>query len=111
MEVKISKGIYISERVDWENFNYIMWNSIKNRETKNVIDRGKRCKTLNGVKPVENINKNPESFLETNPMQMEIPPSYSYTARKCIWVIESFLIKERSSITEKQPESSKINNW
>ena len=28
-----------------------------------VIDRGKRSKTLSEVKPVENINKNLQSFL------------------------------------------------
>ena len=31
---------------------------------KKVIDRGKRSKTLSEVKPVENINKNLQSFLE-----------------------------------------------
>ena len=39
-----------------------------------VINRGKRSKTLNEVKPVENINKNPESFLEISPVQKEVPP-------------------------------------
>ena len=34
-------------------------------KTKDVIDRRKRIKTLNNVKPVENVNKNPYSFLET----------------------------------------------
>ena len=29
-----------------------------------MIDRGKRSKTLSNVKPVENINKNLQSFLE-----------------------------------------------
>ena len=33
---------------------------------KKVIDRGKRSKTLNGIKPVENISKNLQSFLETS---------------------------------------------
>ena len=33
--------------------------------TKKVIDRGKRSKTLNEVKLVENISKNPQSFLES----------------------------------------------
>ena len=31
---------------------------------KKVIDRGKRSKTQNEVKPVENIDKNMQSFLE-----------------------------------------------
>ena len=33
-------------------------------KTKKVIDRGKRSKTLSEVKPVENISKNLQSFLE-----------------------------------------------
>ena len=39
---------------------------------KKVIDRGKRNKSMNEVKPVKNINKNPKSFLEKIPMQMEV---------------------------------------
>ena len=41
-----------------------------------VIDRGERCKTLSEVKPVENIIKNLQSFLEISPMQKEVLPSY-----------------------------------
>ena len=37
-----------------------------------VIDRGKRCKTLSEVKPVENISKNLQSFLEIGAMQKEV---------------------------------------
>ena len=36
---------------------------------KKVIDRGKRSKTLSEVKPVENIIKNLQSFLEISHMQ------------------------------------------
>ena len=39
---------------------------------KKVIDTGKRSKSMNEVKPVKNINKNPKSFLEKIPMQMEV---------------------------------------
>ena len=39
---------------------------------KEVIDRGKRSKTLSEVKPVENISKNPQSFLVISPMQDEV---------------------------------------
>ena len=39
---------------------------------KKVINRGKRSKTLSDVKPVENINKNLQSFLEISPMQKEV---------------------------------------
>ena len=39
--------------------------------TKKVINRGKRRKRLSEVKLVENINKNPQSFLEISPVQKE----------------------------------------
>ena len=41
-------------------------------KTKKAIDSGKRNKTLSEVKPVENIRKNPQSFLEVSPMQKEV---------------------------------------
>ena len=44
---------------------------------KKVIDRGKRSKTLSEVKLVENISKNPQSFLEIRPMQKEVLPSHT----------------------------------
>ena len=37
-----------------------------------MIDRGKRSKKLSKVKPVENINKNLQSFLEISPVQKEV---------------------------------------
>ena len=36
-----------------------------------MIDRGK-SKTLSEVKPVENISKNQQSFLEISPVQQEV---------------------------------------
>ena len=39
---------------------------------KKVSDRGKRSKTLSEVKPVENISKSLQSFLEISPMQKEV---------------------------------------
>ena len=45
-------------------------------KTKNVIDRGKRSKIMSIVKPVGNISKNPQSFLEVNPVQKEVLPSH-----------------------------------
>ena len=38
---------------------------------KKVINRGKRSKTLIEVKPVKNINKNLQSFLDISPVQKE----------------------------------------
>ena len=39
---------------------------------KKMINRGKRSKTLSEVKPVENISKNLQSFLERSPMEKEV---------------------------------------
>ena len=39
---------------------------------KKVINRGKKSKTLSEVKPVENISKNLQSFLEISPVQKEV---------------------------------------
>ena len=39
---------------------------------KKVINKGKRSKTLSEVKPVENISKNLQSFLEIRPVQKEV---------------------------------------
>ena len=39
---------------------------------KKVIDRGKRSMTLSEVKPVKNVNKNLQSFLEISPVQNEV---------------------------------------
>ena len=41
---------------------------------KKVIDRGKRSKTLSEVKPVENISKNLQGFVEISPVQKEVLP-------------------------------------
>ena len=41
-----------------------------------MIDRGKRSKTLSDVKPVKDISKNLESFLEISPVQKEVLPSH-----------------------------------
>ena len=73
MDVKVFKDKNISRWVDRENLIYVRWNRIKNRaKLKKVIDRGKRSKTLSEVKPVENINKNLQSFLEMSPVQKEV---------------------------------------
>ena len=40
-----------------------------------MIDREKRSKTPNEVKPVKNI-KNAQSFLNITPMQNNVPPSH-----------------------------------
>ena len=43
---------------------------------KKVMDRGKRSKTLREVKPVENVSKNRQNFLEISPVQKEVPPRH-----------------------------------
>ena len=44
---------------------------------KKVIDRGKRSKTLSEVKPVKNISKNLQSFLEISLVQKEVLYSHN----------------------------------
>ena len=41
---------------------------------KKVIDRGKRNKSLKEVKPLKNISKNPQSFIEIRLMEKEVLP-------------------------------------
>ena len=41
-----------------------------------VINRGEISKTLSEVKPVENISKNLQNFLEISPEQKEVLPSH-----------------------------------
>ena len=41
-----------------------------------MIDKGKRNKTLSEVKPVENISKNPQNFLEISRVQNEVLVSH-----------------------------------
>ena len=43
---------------------------------KKVINRGKRSKTLSEVKPLKNISKNLQTFLETSPVHKEVLPSH-----------------------------------
>ena len=43
---------------------------------KKVMDRGKRSETLSEVKPVKNIIKNLQSFLEISPVQKEVLHSH-----------------------------------
>ena len=45
---------------------------------KKVIDRGKRSKKLNEIKPVENISKNLQSFPETSDKE-------EYTIKIDVW--------------------------
>ena len=48
---------------------------------KEVIDRGKRSKTMSEAKPVENVSKNPQSFLAIRSMQQEVLCSYKLQGR------------------------------
>ena len=50
---------------------------------KNVIDTGKRSKTLSEVKQGENIRKNLQSFLEIIPVQKEDLPSHKLQDHAC----------------------------
>ena len=51
-----------------------MLNEIESKtihNVKKVIDSGKRSEILSDVKPVKNISKYPQSFLEIRPLQKE----------------------------------------
>ena len=48
----------------------------KTMYTADVINRGKRIKTLSEVNSVKNISKNPQSFQEISPLQKEVLLSY-----------------------------------
>ena len=50
---------------------------------KKVINRGKRSKILSEVKPVKNISKNLNSFLERSLLQKEVLPSHKLQDHKC----------------------------
>ena len=41
-----------------------------------LIDRRKKLQKPNKVKPVKNVNKKLQSFLNINSVQKEAPPSY-----------------------------------
>ena len=77
MDIKVSKDTHISRWVDWENLIYFRQNSTKKLliKTKTVIECRKKSKMLSQVKPVENISKNLQSFLEIIPMQKKVLPS------------------------------------
>ena len=51
------------------------WHQILSTKTKKVINIIKRSNTLKEVKPVKNINKNLESFLDIPLVQKEVSPS------------------------------------
>ena len=117
MDVKVTKEKDISRRVDWENLIYVRWNRIKNCiKTKNVIDRGKRSKTLSEVKWVENISKNLQSFLEISPVQKQVLPlrkpwdhAYEY------WNLFGLIFSSRFFHIEQECQESliqgKVDNW
>ena len=53
-------------------FSYARKETVDIDIPKKVIDRRKTSKTLSEVKPVENINKNLQSFLEISPVQKKV---------------------------------------
>ena len=59
--------------MDWSREPYLLY-EIESKTVynlKKVNDRGKRCMVLSEAKLVENISKNPQSFLEISPVQKE----------------------------------------
>ena len=51
--------------------------------TKKVVDREKRSKALSEVKPVENISKDPQNFLEISPVRKEVLLSHKLQDHAC----------------------------
>ena len=68
-----------------------------------MIDREKGSKTLSEVKPVKNVSKNPQSFLEIRPAQKEVLPSHKL--RHHAYEKNPFRLKEDKPLTEKLPKS------
>ena len=64
-----------------------------------MIDRGKRNKTLSEVKPLKNISKNLQSFLNISLMQKEVlRKSFLHiNLRPCIWAENPLELKEDNS--------------
>ena len=84
MDVKVSKEKNTSRWVDQKNL--ICWMKLiqkQCRKMKKVIDREKRSKTLSEVKPVENISKNLQSFLDISSMQKEVLLSHKLQDHAC----------------------------
>ena len=67
---------------------------------KKVTNRGKRSKTVGEVKPVGNIRKELQSFLETSPMQKEVFSSYK---------LQDVHMSRRKYIRLKEDHSSQRN--
>ena len=86
MDVEVSKGKHISRWVDRENLIYVRWSSIKNQ----MIHRGRRSKTLNEVKPVKHITKNPQFSIDKS--HAKGSSCFTSTATLSIQVTEFFQI-------------------
>ena len=77
IDIKFFKEKHIREVVDGDNLINSEMKLHQKLCTKKraMIDRGKNCETLNEVKQVKNINKNPRTFYGTSHRQQEFPPS------------------------------------
>ena len=81
-------------------------------KTKKLISKGKR-RTLSEIKPVENINKNPRSFLEISPVRKKgqastfISPTTSFYLFKL--VSTNLIIKD--SILTNSIVKDGVQNW
>ena len=93
MDVEVSKDKHISRWVDWVNLIYVRWSSIKNHAWRQMIHRGRRSKTLNEVKPVKHITKNPQ--FSTDKSHAKGSSCFTSTATPSIQVTEFFQIKGR----------------
>ena len=79
MDIKVSEDKCSSIWVDRENIIYcseIEPKTVDNDEDPKVIQQRNESKTLSEVTLVENMPKNPQSFLEINLAQEEVLLSY-----------------------------------
>ena len=73
---------------------------------KKVIHRGKRNKTMSEVKPVKNISKNLQSFLETSCVQIEVLPSHKLQDHAYEYYNPSRLKEDKLSQRNRQSQLS-----
>ena len=72
MDVKVSKDKHIRRWVDGENLIYVRWNRIKNRVQRRRRWLIQEKEVRQWLKPVENISKTLQSFLEISLVQKEV---------------------------------------
>ena len=71
MDIKVFREKHISRRIDRENLSQMKQHQKLCLKWKKLISRGKRSNTLNEARPIENMSKNLQIFLEKSCVQQE----------------------------------------